>query len=150
MFKNNSIEIEIADFQGVKPVDELHQFWYAVLQFSAFEFYLLLNSDINLDNHTKQSFTEKLQRKIAAHQYYGDDEYILFLDKDEILNSNSITCDFMGFINTGFSTKLKFELANGKVVGITFVEDQWDIEKVIDLYTLDQFQKRVFDKKYKS
>ena len=143
---NSSIEIEIADFQDANTLTELQQFWYAVLSFNALEFYVLLHDNINLYGHTKQSFTEKLHRKMSAHQFYGDHEYILVLDKKELEYYSFINCDFMGCVNTGFSTKLKFELANNIVVGISFIEDEYDIEKVFDLYSLDDLMKRVFDR----
>ena len=147
---NDKIQLEIADLQNVKSLSELQKFWYAVLSFSAFEFYVLLNENINLYGHTKQSFTEKLHRKMSAHQFYGDHEYILVLDKEELLKSESIVCDFMGCVNTGFSTKLKFDLNQKRVIGISFIEDDYDIGKVVDLYSLEKIQNRVFDRWHKN
>lgn len=101
----------------------------------------MLNDSINLNGLTKQSFSEKLHRKISAHQLYGDEEFILVLDKEKINNTNTLECDFMGCVKTGFSTKLKFEIANDRVVGIAFIEDDYDIDKVVDLYSLKEFKK---------
>ena len=91
---DDKIQITIADFKNVKSLSELQKFWYAVLSFSAFEFYVLLNENINLYGHTKQSFTEKLHRKMSAHQFYGDHEFILVVDKENVLNPIFIICDF--------------------------------------------------------
>lgn len=146
----NNLEIDIGDLQNVKSLSELQKFWYAVLSFSAFEFYVLLNENINLYGYTKQSFTEKLHRKMSAHQFYGDHEFILILDKEEVLNPIFIICDFMGCVNTGFSTKLKFDLNKNRVIGISFIEDEYDIGKVVDLYSLEKIQNRVFDRWHKN
>ena len=53
-------------------------------------------------------------------------------------------------MNTGFSTKLKFDLNKNRVVGVSFIEDDYDIGKVVDLYSLEEIQNRVFDRWHKN
>ena len=137
------IYFELSDLKDQKHLKQLHKFWVAILSFNVLGFYELLNDSINLNGLTKQSFSEKLHRKISAHQLYGDEEYILVLNKEELNNSNALICDFMGCINTCFSTILKFELADNRVVGISFVEDKYDIKKVVDLYSFKEFKNHV-------
>ena len=86
------MHIELSDLKDQKNLTQLHKFWLAILSFNVLGFYDLLNDSINLNGLTNQSFSEKLFRKISTHQLYGDEEYILVLDKEELYNSNTLIC----------------------------------------------------------
>lgn len=145
----NYIEIDVRNLKKRESLDQIQKFWLAIMSMDVIEFFSLLKEDINLFGYSHQSFTEELHRKFYAHNFFGDNELVLQVNKETEANRDFIDCDFIG-VETGFSTVLRFYYFNRRISGISFMNANfgWDIENVFDLYSFDELRKKVFLRKF--
>lgn len=134
---------ELKHLQNKKSEDLTHQIRLAILRMDILEFYALLKEAPTFKKEQLEEFVLKIHRKFAAHQFFGDHELTLVIEDSDISNHQEITCDFQGW-HTGFSTKLIFNYDDQQLVDLQLIEDTYDIEKVIDFYTIEQLEKKVF------